>query len=222
MKQYEKIETIFARDTEGTKLLMPGVFRNPSVHFLASVGWDWTEKIDGTNIRVLWDGHGFVFGGRTDNANLPVSLVLRLNEIFLNNAVEELFEQTFGDKEVLLFGEGYGAKIQKVGAHYIPDGVDFILFDVLINGNYQDRENVENIARMIGIKVVPIVGYGSLYRALEFMKEHPQSRVAAEPLEMEGIVCRPHIEMRDRCGNRIIVKIKWADIKEMVMEKIRI
>ena len=34
MRKYEKIETIFARDTEGTKKLMEGVFRNPTIEFL--------------------------------------------------------------------------------------------------------------------------------------------------------------------------------------------
>ena len=216
MRKYEKIDTLFARDMEGTKKLMDGVFRNPTVEYLANLDWDWTEKIDGTNIRVYWDGHTVTFGGRTDNAAIPAELVTRLNELFGGETNAQIFEQVFGEKEVILFGEGYGRKIQKGGGKYIPNGVDFILFDVLVGDNYQAREWVEETAKMFGIKTVPIVGTGSLYAATEYVKTHPNSVIAEEEREMEGIVCRPAIEMRDRCGNRVIVKIKYEDMKELV------
>ena len=216
MRKYEKIDTIFARDTEGSKKLKPGVFRDPTIEYLALNKWLWTEKIDGTNIRVYWDGHHITFGGRTDNAQIPADLVVKLNEIFMNSAAEELFEQTFGEKEVIIFGEGYGRKIQKVGSKYIKNGVDFIVFDVLIGDNYQPREWVEKTAQMFGLKVVPVVGEGTLYEAVKFVCDHPNSIIAEDEVEMEGIVARPAIEMRDRRGERIITKIKWEDIKELI------
>jgi hypothetical protein len=33
--------------------------------------------------------------------------------------------------------------------------------------------------------------------------------------DMEGLVARPKVEMRDRLGNRVIVKIKYNDFKEV-------
>lgn len=216
MRKYEKIETIFSRDMNGTKKLMPGVFRDPTIEFLATNKWIWTEKVDGTNIRVYWDGHTVSFGGRTDNATIPANLVNRLNELFGGEANAQIFEEAFGEKEVILFGEGYGSKIQKGGGNYISNGVDFILFDVLVGENYQEREWVEKTATMFGIKVVPIVGEGTLWEAVAFVKNHPMSTIAEKEHEMEGIVCRPVIELKDRRGNRIIVKIKWEDIKELI------
>ena len=73
MKTYEKIETIFARDIEGTKQLIWGKYRNETVRFLKDVPWLWTEKVDGTNIRVCWDGHSVSFGGRTEKASIPAT-----------------------------------------------------------------------------------------------------------------------------------------------------
>lgn len=216
MRKYEKIETIFSRDMEGTKKLMPGVFRDPTVDFLSFNMWQWSEKVDGTNIRVYWDGHTVSFGGRTDKAAIPTDLVNRLNELFGGETNAQIFEEAFGEKEVILFGEGYGAKIQKGGGNYISNGVDFILFDVLIENNYQSREWVEKTAAMFNIKVVPIVGTGTLWEAVSYVKTHPMSVIAEKEHEMEGIVCRPMVELRDRCGNRIIVKIKWNDIKELI------
>lgn len=77
--------------------------------------------------------------GRTDNAEIPRPLLDSLNKIFGTTEAEELFEQTFGEKNVILFGEGYGGKVQGVGNEYRPDE-SFILFDVLIGENYQTRE----------------------------------------------------------------------------------
>ena len=216
MRKYEKIDTIFARDTNGTKKLVEGVFRDPTIEFLAKLDWIWTEKIDGTNIRIHWDGHNVTFGGRTDNAQIPTDLVNYLTDTFNNSETEEIFEQLFGEKEVILFGEGYGRKIQKVGSKYNPNNVGFILFDVLIGENYQEREWVEQTAIAFNIPVVPIVGHGSLMNAVDYIKTHPNSVIAQQSVEMEGIVCRPRYELYDRRGNRIIVKIKWEDIKEII------
>ena len=212
MRTYDKIETLYARDIDGTKQLIPGKYRNPTVEFLKDNRWQWTEKVDGTNIRVFWDGHSVTFGGRTDRAQIPVHLVNRLNELFGGEQNAQVFEQMFGEREVILYGEGYGVKIQN-GGGYISDGVDFVLFDLYINGNYQSRENVEGCAKALGVKVVPIVGEGTLEEAVEFVKSHPKSVIAQGDIDMEGVVCRPAVEMRDRCGNRVIVKIKWRDFK---------
>lgn len=65
MIEYHKIETIFERDMDGSKKLIPGKFRNKTVEFLKDNTWVFTEKIDGTNIRIHWDGHKVEFGGRT-------------------------------------------------------------------------------------------------------------------------------------------------------------
>lgn len=213
MRTYEKIETLYQRDIEGTKKLIPGAFRNPTVEFLKDNLWDFSEKLDGTNLRIYWDGHTVTFGGRTERANIPAPLVNKLNGYFGGEEAAQLFEQWFGEKEVVLFGEGIGKGIQAAGKFYIPDGVDFVLFDVLIGDNYQPRSTVEAVADCFGIRCVPIVGRGTLDEAVAYVKTHPLSHLGEVP--MEGVVCRPARELRDRCGNRIIVKIKYNDFKDL-------
>ena len=208
MKEYNKIETVYERDTDGSKKLTEGKFRNETVEFLANNEWLFTEKIDGTNIRIYWDGHKVTFGGRTDKASIPSHLMNKLIEIFLNEETEQMFEQKFGEKEVILFGEGYGAKIQAVGSDYRSD-VGFILFDVLIGECYLNRESVEDIATAFGIEIVPIVLRGTIQEAVEFVKSKPDSTIGKA--KMEGVVGRPKIELQDRCGHRLIVKIKCRD-----------
>ena len=214
MRTYEKIETIYARDVEGTKKLLPGIYRNKTVEFLKDIQWVWTEKVDGTNIRVFWDGHAVTFGGRTDRAQIPAPLVNRLNELFGGEENAQLFEQTFGEKEVILFGEGYGNGIQAAGRFYNQKGVDFILFDVLIGDNYQERDWVCETAKLFGVRAVPIVGVGTLDEAVNYVRSKPISTLgdpSMDDFEMEGIVCRPECELRDRRGDRLIIKIKGRD-----------
>ena len=209
MKEYNKIETIYNRATDGAKKLIEGDYRNDTVKMLKDIPWIWTEKIDGTNIRIHWDGHQVSFGGRTDTAQIPVALVNYLNKTFGTMETEELFEQKFGETEVTFYGEGYGRKIQGVGSKYRPDDVSFILFDVLIGDVWLRRDSVEDIATTFGIDIVPIVGTGSLDKAVEYIKANPMSTIGTAP--MEGIVCRPEQELYDRRGNRLIVKIKARD-----------
>lgn len=209
MIEYNKIETLYKRDMEGTKKLLEGEFRNPAVEFLKDNVWQFTEKIDGTNIRVYWDGHKVQFGGRTERAQIPTPLVNYLTTTFGTNEAEQIFEEKFGETEVILFGEGYGPKIQNGGLY--RNDVSFIMFDVLISGNYQSRESVEDIAKAFGIDIVPIIFEGTLQEGVDFVKTHPDSTMGTA--KMEGLVGRPKVEMRDRCGKRVIVKIKWEDFK---------
>ena len=82
MVTYQKIETPFNRAMDGTKKLIEGDWLNSTVEYISGLPWGWTEKIDGTNTRIYWDGHSVTYGGRTESASLPVRLVNRLNELF--------------------------------------------------------------------------------------------------------------------------------------------
>lgn len=209
MKEYTKIETIFERDMEGTKKLIEGKYHNETVAYLKDNEWICTEKIDGTNIGVIWDGHKVSYQGRTERAQVPAHLMNRLIELFGGRVNEELFEQKFGEMQVILFGEGYGAKIQN-GGKYRND-VSFILFDVYLPEQdlWLKRDAIEDIAKAFGIDAVPIILRGSLQQAVDYVKSKPKSTFGEA--DMEGLVCRPAVDLLDRMGKRVIVKVKAAD-----------
>ena len=219
MKEYQKIETPFVRDMDGSKKLILGQFRNPMVEYLKGLNWICTEKVDGTNIRVHWDGHSFSFYGRTDAATIPPFLLVKLEEIFKNNETEQVMEQLFADREVLLVGEGYGNKIQKCGSNYISNTVDFIGFDVMVKqveGErwfYLDRRDAEDVYKALGIKMVPIVATMTLNDAVCAVMSKPYSLISETKQVMEGLVCVPDVPVYDKQGNRIIVKIKVKDFE---------
>lgn len=213
MIPYIKIDTPFERDNDGTKKLIDGKFRNETVEYLKDNKWLCSEKIDSTNIGVVWDGHKVSFQGRTERAQIPTQLVNKLNELFGGTINEEMFEQKFGEMNVILFGEGYGPKIQKGGGLY-RDNVSFILFDVYLSDQnlWLKRDAVEDIAKSFGIDVVDIVLTGTLQEAIDFVKTKPKSHIGTA--NMEGLVCRPTVELLDRMGRRVITKIKVCDFAE--------
>lgn len=210
LKTYTKIETVFNRSLEGQKELIIGDYRNETVEYLKDNEWVGTEKIDGTNIRVCWDGYSISFAGRTNKSVIQPNLLPKLEEIFCNPETEQIFEQLFGEKEVILYGEGYGNRIQKVGSLYREDN-SFILFDVyMVEANlWLKRDAIEDIGKALGIEVVPIVFRGTINEGIEFVKKHPMSTIGKAP--MEGIVCKPAVDMLTRTGDRVVVKIKVHD-----------
>jgi argininosuccinate synthase len=62
--------------------LLEGVWSEPEFEYLAQNLWTFTEKVDGTNIRVMLRDGRIDFGGKTDNASLPAALVSRLESRF--------------------------------------------------------------------------------------------------------------------------------------------
>lgn len=210
MREYHKIQTMFLRDPETRhKTLLIGQWATPEFEYLSGGEWVWTEKVDGTNIRIHWDALDMRIGGKTDNAQIPVFLYDRLNGIFHPDNLAHCFPLNDERANITLYGEGYGSKIQKGGGNYNPNGVDFVLFDVLINDIWLERGNVEDIALKLGIRSVPEVGRGTLDEAVGKVQFGFDSQWGA--FRAEGLVCRPLIELLDRRGHRIITKIKTKD-----------
>jgi hypothetical protein len=115
------------------------------------------------------------------------------------------------DGPVTLYGEGFGAKIQKGGGNYNSKGVDFILFDVRCGEWWLKRDDVVDIASKLDIGCVPIIGCGTLLDMVSMVQDNIISKWGNFPAE--GIVARPDIELFGRNGHRVITKIKVKDFK---------
>ena len=209
--EYHKINTCFKRDDQGN--IMFGEWSCPEFEYLKNNEWVFTEKIDGTNIRVIWDNNELELKGKREQSEIPRILEKKLLNIFHPVLFDfDKFISKFGiDSNVTLYGEGFGNKIQTDGKRYNPIGVDFILFDVRIGDLWLERHNVEDIANHFGIKCVPIIQEGTLGNMIDIVKRGFNS-VFGE-FQAEGVVARPKIELQDRQGNRIITKLKCKDFK---------
>ena len=99
MREYEKIGTLYDRD-EKTHKVIAGQLR--CAEFGNVKRWSITEKIDGTNVRVRLSPDNSVFyGGRTDNAQMPVILLDYLKNALPADKLRVAFE-TSADAEVVL------------------------------------------------------------------------------------------------------------------------
>lgn len=206
MNEYQKIHTIYKRDPSGKRVLW-GEYSLPEFEYLRDCRWTFTEKVDGTNIRVIWNGAGVEYKGRTEAAQIPATLIAVLRARF-----DAADWSKFGDAPACLYGEGYGAKIQKVGALYKPGGQDFVLFDVKVGDWWLEREDVEDVAEHFGLDVVPVVGDGTLADMERRVRDGFPSRWGI--FQAEGIVARPAVTLRSRNGDRIITKLKRVDFRE--------
>ncbi len=205
--EYHKIETLFERD-EKTFKVYPNKLRNPVYGIFKS--WQFTEKIDGTNIRIIWQGGNLSFGGKTDKAQLPGDLVKHLYEIVIPQKLQEVFP----DCDAIIYGEGYGAGIQKGGAY--SKSKQFIIFDILVGGKWWlSWANTCDVADKLGLKVVPFIGEMTLEEGIALTKKGFSSLLAKEQtgevFPAEGIVGRTVETLFDKKGHRIIMKLKTKD-----------
>ena len=210
-KEYQKIGNVFKFDEKFRTI----VGLNEPFETLKNITWQGTEKIDGTNIRIYWDGHDVEIAGHTDKAQIPPKLKEYLDNLFLTPEMEYVFEQIFGEKEAYIFGEGFGAGIQKYGGDYVENGTDvgFIIFDINIGGFDLKRESVDDIASRLGIPSVPVVFEGTLDQAKEYVLEHHMSTLNNGKHEMEGLVLTPKgVQLYDNKRHLIKCKCKYRDI----------
>lgn len=208
--EYHKIQTVYMRDMESRrKTLLPGRFSTPEFEYLKDNQWVWTEKVDGTNIRVMVHDGKVSFGGRPDNAQIPAPLVERLRCIF--DPIQDNMRMIFPDGGCL-YGEGFGAKIQKGGGNY-GARQDFVLFDVRVGRWWLERNNVASVAMQLGLNIVPIVGHGTLAEMVEFVKAGIKSTWG--DFLAEGVVARPCVELITRGGHRVITKLKSRDFEQL-------
>lgn len=210
-KEYNKIGNIFKFDEKYKNI----VGLNEPYNTLKDIVWQGTEKIDGTNIRIYWDGHTIEIAGRTNKSLIPQKLQAYLDSVFKVQEMEYVFEQLFGNKEVYIFGEGYGCGIQLDGGDYLENSneTSFIVFDIQINGYDLNRENTTNLANKLGLKAVPVVFEGTLEEAKEFVGKHQKSTLNNGKREMEGLILVPRdIELYDKNHNLIKCKCKYRDM----------
>lgn len=200
MTQYHKIQSLWHRNPDNRNRLIEGRWFLPEFEYLADNTWQWTEKLDGTNIRISWDGDTLRFGGRTDRAQLPVQLVAHLQAKF----TPALFD---GYPPTTLYGEGVGPGIQKGGGMY-GDRQHFVLFDVRVSRGWLDRGTVGGWAENFGVPFAPVALVGNVWDAVRWVKGECRSAWGGAA---EGLVGRPKQELRTAAGDRVIVKLKRKD-----------
>jgi RNA ligase len=252
--EYPKTENLLSRDQDSHKLVL-GRLRHRAYEQVNE--WLVTEKIDGTNIRLrlTWGGSTYATPipvaevlGRSDAAQLPKrfaeeALPCGLTASLGAQLFEAMKEITPGLKltadgsldpisgplmQMVIYGEGYGAGIQK-GGYYSPIK-RLRIFDV-VTGHYATSpywrpwSDVVLVAQILGLQTVPLIyERATTDEVMDYVHDKPHSGVS--PLEntdiyrtplrewpdAEGVVARTDPYLFDSRGRRIMFKLKTRDL----------
>jgi hypothetical protein len=200
--------------------------------------WFFTEKIDGTNVRLIMREeiagagdelrHYVELRGRTDRANMPGDLKVEVSS--------EQIARLFGAFEmppfsiITLYGEAYGAGIQKGGGYSPTKRTRF--FDMVTQSRQYTEEHddlglslpsfrtwahLNRATSILGLDTVPIIHFGNIPWAVDAVAAGIPSIVAEQDggsgVEMEGLVGRTEPYLYDFRGHRVFFKIKTKDLR---------
>jgi RNA ligase (TIGR02306 family) len=181
-----------------------------------------TEKTHGTQSRVGIIGGEFVCGSHHCVKKAPIEGENKT--IYwkpLTDSMKDMLRCiSEGSKNVIAFGEIYGSKVQFMD--YGVFGSDgYALFDISVDGNYLDWEQVVYYATRFCISLVPLVYSGPFSEDLvERFVDGPT--IIGNPIFMrskfkgrEGVVITPLTETySDILGGRLILKAVSCDYLE--------
>lgn len=230
--EYSKIETLYDRD--GRHFVTVGKLRRPEFGNIKR--WSITEKLHGRNTRIsLYDNGVVDYGGKTDEAEMPPELLEYLKETF---PVEKMKAALWlpnkpVPKQATLYGEAYGPGMVPGSGLYRKD-ISFRLFDCLIDIYWLERNNLEDVARKLGIKCVPLLGIIDFLptniNEIEYLLERNKQNLVAieeggsESVRSEGIVakCEPMVFYRKgEKLERVMWKLKIKDFKKEELVKFK-
>jgi hypothetical protein len=142
---------------------------------------------------------------------LPAHLYKYLTQTFTPGLKELLFKLIPSATKIVLFGEGYGPKIQKGGGNY-RDDVGFILFDCWAGSRWSTRQELKELAVLLNLPTPYDYGLMTEEEIIELVKSKPNSLTAVRPMTIEGVICRSEPLMIANLDNRPIMwKLKCKE-----------
>lgn len=192
-----------------------------------------TEKLHGTNFRVHFPaGLASIaevqYGGRNEEfgtaesstfyGGRPVAWFKSRPEIL--QRMHDTFA-SYGFSEVTVFGEAYGAGVQKGIRYATDDAIMFRAFDVAVGENLVTYDLFVELCEKAGLPRVPEIWRGEpSLAAFDALLERPSAEgaangVADEANVAEGVVIRANPLLRDVFGQWLVIKHKSEKFAEV-------
>jgi len=167
-----------------------------------------TEKIHGTNSRIGVVEGKLLAGSHGLQRRRPEPEEMATNTYWFPATLEPVtgLLDDLGSRHrvAILYGEIYGAKIQKL--HYGQHGgLGFAAFDVFVDGGFLDHDDFAALCERHGVATVPVLGRGPF--SLEMVAELSRGPTALPDRHIrEGVVVQPVKERTDPQIGRVILK----------------
>lgn len=228
-KKFEKTYGPWKRDL-ASRGVIPNKWTYPVFDYLKNAQWQFTEKLDGTNMRLIYNPGSYQtveqgsieinlpptleLRGRSDEASVYPKLkswAARLSPSKFEEVLKSCCFET--DQEICIYGEGVGAGIQKGGNDY--GETHFRAFAIQSRGVWWEPYFVDRLCRLLNIPQAPVILEASLLEGIEFMKSGFRTCITGEPKGWaEGLVGVPTVPLQCHPLDRLAVKIKSCDFQE--------
>jgi len=173
------------------------------------------EKIHGTSAHVSWkDGAVHFFSGGVNHDQFVA--------LFDGADLARRFA-AIGHTDVIVFGEAYGGKCNKMSDTYGKE-LRFVAFEVKVGSWWLSVPQAEDISKNLGLEFVHYVRTTTDLPALDEQRDAPSEQAFRNGCALrdapdtfkkrEGVVLRPLVEMRTNNGDRVIAKHKRPDFQE--------
>jgi len=211
--KYKKYKSPFVKD---------GNYKNTKElsQLLPRGTWIVTEKIDGTNIRIILDqqkedgSRDYYIGSRKLILNNEDKNSKQFLDCIKDVNINKLIDYFKDIKHTItIYGEGYGAGVQT--GHIYSQDKNYRVFDIKIGDVYQDWTYVCKVCVDNQLNIVPLLGnskelsYDKCVGLLNtFHNTLIQEGIGGTP---EGVVYKFEPVLLDKYGERLIFKVKFKD-----------
>ena len=168
-----------------------------------------TEKIHGTNTRVGMVEGELMAGSHQLRRKKPDDFARNLYWFPLSlqnihNLVSELGQK---HKQVVVYGEVYGPKIQSFHYGIKQNQLDYRVFDILIDGQFLDYYDMVNLCHSFTVPVVPVIAIIPFHlNDVKYYSEGKTQLMENDPHIREGVVVKPLHERNNPAIGRVLLK----------------
>lgn len=227
MERYGKTPGPFKRG-KNNKIIL-GKWSDGTLEYLQDAKFMFTEKLDGTNIRLIYwpacspystpigeehvlnsTGHPayLEIRGRSDNATVHHKL-----QEWKDSLDIDLFVKAFGDNRVCIYGEGIGDGIQKGGPQY--GSTHFRAFAIKGSRGFLPFQVTSEILRHgLYLETAPVMACCTLNEGIKLVQRGVKSVFGNGKFWAEGLIGLPTVPLYTPKRERIIVKLKHRDLYE--------
>lgn len=166
------------------------------------------EKVDGTSAHLLWNEGQLTYSSGGASA-------VTFEKLFNHTQLVEYFT-SLGHPHVIIYGEAYGGKVQKLGHRYGPN-LRFVAFDVKIAEEWLTVPEAAVFVEKAGLEFVPYKIIPMTREAMDAERDAPSIQAERNGMgtnqDREGVVLRPLLEFSYQ-GDVIRVKHRRPENRE--------